>query len=323
MAGITITRWLTVSPASFTSLLRRLLSPYSLRYHHSSLPTHFPKTVSSFSVSTISSFRSRPFSTTTTTPETPISNTPTPAPPKRNTLVNFSLSDSEDSDSEADMNEVTKSSTKQIDKSKLPPPYDPFNKKPVIEEPEDPTNLQEVFQKMRSDGLINSAVKMFDGLSKDGLTHEALELFSQIKDKSQMPDVVAHTAVIEAYANAGQPKEAHKVYLRMLANGVLPNAYTYSVLIKSLAESGEGKLAKEAKKYVLEMVEKRGMKPNPATCLGSYEGLVKAGMEEEGNELLEIMKSKGAVPEESKMREVLKNKRGPIHRTIMQVFYGK
>ncbi|XP_016460558.1 uncharacterized protein LOC107784022 [Nicotiana tabacum] len=319
MAGITITRWLTVSPASSTSILRRLLSSYSLRYHYSSFPTQIPKTVSSFSVSTISSFRSTPFSTTTTTPETPISNTPTAAPPKRNTLVNFSLSDSEDSDSEAD----TKSSTKQIDKSKLPPPYDPFNKKPVIEEPEDPTNLQEVFQAIRSDGLINNAVKMFDGLSKDGLTHEALELFSQIKDKNQMPDVVAHTAVIEAYANAGQPKEAHKVYLRMLANGVLPNAYTYSVLIKSLAESGEGKFVKEAKKYVLEMVEKRGMKPNAATCLGSYEGLVKAGMEEEGKELLEIVKSKGAVPEEIKMREVLKNKRGPLHRTIMQVFYGK
>lgn len=221
------------------------------------------------------------------------------------------------------MKEVTKSSTKQIDKSKLPPPYDPFNKKPVIEEAEDPTNLQEVFQTIRSDGLINNAVKMFDGLSKDGLTHEALELFSQIKDKNQMPDVVAHTAVIEAYANAGQPKEAYKVYLRMLSSGVLPNAYTYSVLIKSLAESGEEKFVKEAKKYVLEMVEKRGMKPNAATCLGSFEGLVKAGMEEEGKELLEIVKSKGAVPEESKMREVLKNKRGLVYRTIMQVFYGK
>ncbi|MCE3050587.1 hypothetical protein HAX54_047616 [Datura stramonium] len=35
-------------------------------------------------------------------------------------------------------------------------------------------------------------------------------------------------------------------------------------------------------------------------------------MEEEGKELLEMVKSKGVVPEESKMREVLKNKRGCI-----------
>ncbi|KAF3653253.1 pentatricopeptide repeat-containing protein [Capsicum chacoense] len=315
MARTTIVRLLTVSTP-----LRRLLPPYALPFHHS-FPSQIPKAFSSFSLSTISSLLSRPFSTTTTTQETPISNNSTSAPPKRSTLVNFSLSDSEDSDTEAE--EVAKTTTKQIDKSKLPPPYDPFNKKPVIEEPEDPTNLQEVFQKMRSDGLNNSAVKMFDGLSKDGLTHEALELFSQIKDRNQMPDVVAHTAVIEAYANAGQTKEAHKVYLRMLSSGVLPNAYTYSVMIKSLAESGEEKFVKEAKKYVLEMVEKRGMKPNAATCLGCFEGLVKAGMEEEGKELLEIVKSKGAVPEESKMREVLKSKRGLVYRTIMQVFYGK
>lgn len=98
-----------------------------------------------------------------------------------------------------------------IDKSKLPPPYDPFSKKPAIEEPKDPKDLQEVFHKMRTEGLINNAVKMFDGLSKDGLTHEAMELFSQMNDKGNMPEVIAHTAVVEAYANAGQCKEALKV----------------------------------------------------------------------------------------------------------------
>ncbi|CAH9053364.1 unnamed protein product [Cuscuta epithymum] len=257
-----------------------------------------------------------------TTAETPVSSDAQP-PPKRNTLVNFSLSDS-DSDGESDGEEANKSpAAKTIDKSRLPPPYDPFNKKPVIEEPDDPKNLQEVFHKIRSDGLINNAVKMFDGLSKDGLTHEALELFSIIKDKSEMPDVVAHTAVIEAYCDAGQPKEAHKVYQRMLVSGVLPNAYTYSVLIKSLATSGDPKLAKEAKKYVIEMVEKRGMKPNAATCVRSFEGLVQVGMEDEGKELLEMIKKRGVVPEEGGMREVLKNKRGPVYRTLMSILYGK
>nr|GMD88502.1 pentatricopeptide repeat-containing protein At4g38150-like [Ipomoea batatas] len=153
--------------------------------------------------------------------------------PKRNTLVNFSLSDSEDDSDSSEEEKNKKAPAKAADKSKPPPPpYDPFSKKAVIEEPDDPKNLQDVFHKMRADGMINNAVKMFDGLSKDGLTHEALELFSVIKDKSEMPDVVAHTAVIEAYCDAGQPKEAHKVYQRMLVSGVLPNAYTYSVLIQ-------------------------------------------------------------------------------------------
>lgn len=244
---------------------------------------------------------------------------------KRNTLVNFSLSDSESDSDEKEEESTTQISTrrKEIDKSKLPPPYDPFNKKPVIEEPEDPKNLQEVFHKIRNDGLINNAVKMFDGLSKDGLTHEALELFSQIKDKGQMPDVVAHTAVIEAYANAGQPKEALKVYMRMLGSGVLPNAYTYTVLIRGLLGSGDEKLVKEAKKYAMEMLEKRGIRPNAGVCVGVYEGLVKVGLEEEGREVLEVVKSKGVVPEEKKVREALKDKRGIVYRTIMNVFYGK
>jgi hypothetical protein len=50
-----------------------------------------------------------------------------------------------------------------------------LNKKPAIAEPSDPTNLHEVFHKMRKEGLTDYAIKMFDGLSKDGLTHEALD----------------------------------------------------------------------------------------------------------------------------------------------------
>ncbi|KAM3219959.1 hypothetical protein P3L10_024490 [Capsicum annuum] len=138
MAGITITRLLTISPPPSFAL------PKSF---HRSFPTQIPKIVSSFSLSTISSLLSRPFSNTTTTQETPISNNSTSPPPKRNTLVNFSLFNSEDSDTKAETKELTKSTTKPIDKSKLPPPYDPFNKKPVIKEFDDPTNLQKCFRR--------------------------------------------------------------------------------------------------------------------------------------------------------------------------------
>lgn len=244
----------------------------------------------------------------------------TPTPKQRSSkLVNFSLPSDSDSDSEI---VAKKATTKEFDKSKLPPPYNPFDKKPAIEEPDDPKNLQEVFAKIREDGLMNSAVKMFDGLSQDGLTHEALELFSQIKDKGQMPDVVAHTAVIEAYVNAGQPKEAHKVYLRMLASGVLPNAYTYRVVIKGLAESGDVKMVKEAKKYVEEMVD-RGMRPNAVTCVMVFEGLTKVGSEDEGRGMLDMLKEKGAAPAEDETRVALKNKRGPVYRKFVSVLYGK
>ena len=238
---------------------------------------------------------------------------------KINTKVNFSLSESDDDDDD-DRNDNKMKSPERIDESKLPPPYDPFNKKPVIEEPDDPKDLQEVFHKMRTDGLFNNAVKMFDGLSKDGLTHEALELFSQIKDKGHMPDVVAHTAVVEAYANAGQTKEALKVFLRMLASGIAPNAYTYAVLIKGLTV--DPKFLGEAKKYVMEMMAK-GMKPNAGTYVAVFEAFAREQKEEEAREFLEQMRGRGFVPDEKAVREVLSGKRGPVFRSVMNILFNK
>jgi len=234
------------------------------------------------------------------------------------TKLNFSLSDS-DSESDDQISNTNKETVKT--NGAVPPPYDPFSKKPVIEDPKDPKDLQQIFHDMRSgDGLFNHAVKMFDALSKEGLTHEALELFGQIKDKGQMPDVVAHTAILEAYANAAQPKEALKVYMRMLTSGVLPNAYTYAVLITALA--ADAKFVKDANKYLLEMIDK-GMKPNAKTYTSVFEGLLKEERIDEATRLLEQMKSKGLVPDEKAVREVLSNKRGPVFRNLMNVLFGK
>ena len=90
-----------------------------------------------------------------------------PTSNKVKTKVKFSLPDSDDEDDIDTEKEIDK-------KSNLLPPYDPFNNKTVIEEPNDPKNLQEIFHDLSKDGLFNNAVKRFDALSKDGLTHEAL-----------------------------------------------------------------------------------------------------------------------------------------------------
>ncbi|KAK1370519.1 Pentatricopeptide repeat-containing protein [Heracleum sosnowskyi] len=234
-----------------------------------------------------------------------------------------SSSDYESSDIDSEEKPRKPALTKEFDNSKLPPPYDPFNKNPVIREPEDPKNLQQIFHDIRNgDGLFNFAAKMFDGLSQDGLTREALQLFSVINEKGSMPDVVAHTAVVDAYVNAGQAKEGLNTYLRMVNCGIKPNAYTYSVLVKGLALSGDKKLLKEAKKIVVEMMGK-GVKVNAGTCVVVFQAFVKTGNVEEGKEFFEVMKGKGFVADEKEVREVLKGKRGPEFRGVMDILFGK
>lgn len=234
-----------------------------------------------------------------------------------NPTASFDWSDDDDDDGGDTSKSKKKKTTTTADN--LPPPYDPFSKKPVIEEPSDPSNLQEIFHKMRTEGLTNHAIKMFDALSKDGLTHEALELFAVIKDKGAMPDVVAHTAVIEAYSNAGgHSKDALRTFDRMLASGVAPNAYTYTVLIKGLAR--DGKLP-EVRKYLLEMIGK-GMRPNVGTYLAVFEAHIKEQRTDDARGLLEEMKGKGFVPDEKAVRENL-SKRGQVFRSIMSLLFGK
>uniref|UniRef100_A0A0E0PWW4 Ribosomal protein L15 n=1 Tax=Oryza rufipogon TaxID=4529 RepID=A0A0E0PWW4_ORYRU len=244
-----------------------------------------------------------------------LSSTSSPPPTNRssntNSPVAFDWSDDDDNPSPPPM---------EAKSPNLPPPYDPFSKKPAVMEPSDPTNLQEVFHRMRTEGLTDYAIKMFDGLSKDGLTHEALELFAIIKDKGAMPDVVAHTAVLEAYANAGPAhwRDVVRTYDRMLASGVTPNAYTLAVLVKGLAASDR---FMEAGKYIVEMLD-RGMRPNAATYLAVFEAYVRMEKVEEGRVLLETMKSKGFTPSEEAVRSGTV-KRGHVFRGIMNMLFDK
>ncbi|KAF7805002.1 pentatricopeptide repeat-containing protein [Senna tora] len=106
----------------------------------------------------------------------------------------------------------------------------------------------------------------------------------------------------------------------MLASGVSPNAYTYTVLIKGLAS--DSKFVRDAQKYVLEMMEK-GMRPNAGTYTAVFEALAKDEKVEEATEFLDKMKGKGFVADEKAVREVLSSKRGPVFRTVLSILFGK
>ena len=72
--------------------------------------------------------------------------------------------------------------------------------------------------------------KMYTALIVDGNLDEAAEFHNEIKETRIDPMVLIHTSVIKAYLKFGKTKGALEAYLAMLAAGVAPNSYTYTVL---------------------------------------------------------------------------------------------
>ncbi|XP_004301367.1 PREDICTED: pentatricopeptide repeat-containing protein At5g65560-like [Fragaria vesca subsp. vesca] len=173
--------------------------------------------------------------------------------------------------------------------------------------------------------LCNSAWKIFDfslnmhsALLMDGSVNE-----DTIQHSLTEPSVVHHTLVIESFLKFGKVKGALKAYWGMLAAGVAPNSYTYTVLIKGL--TADPLFSGDAKKCLLEMM-KKGMRPNAATYIAVVESFAKKGdkgSEEECKELVEVMVSKGFVPNAKAMREVLKGRPKAIIRGIMNIVLSK
>ncbi|KAL6184601.1 hypothetical protein ACLB2K_046002 [Fragaria x ananassa] len=145
--------------------------------------------------------------------------------------------------------------------------------------------------------VMRIALLMDGNVNEDTIQHSLTE-----------PSVVHHTLVIESFLKFGKAKGALKAYWGMLAAGVAPNSYTYTVLIKGLTT--DPLFSGDAKKCLLEMM-KKGMRPNAATYTAVIESFAKQGdkgSEEECKELVEVMVSKGFVPNAKAMREVLKGR---------------
>ncbi|KAL6184588.1 hypothetical protein ACLB2K_045989 [Fragaria x ananassa] len=107
----------------------------------------------------------------------------------------------------------------------------------------------------RPDGLSSASLKMSRTLIKNVNIDEAMEICKRTVEMGMQPMVVIHTCVIEAYLKFGKTKCALEAYWGMLAAGVAPNSYTYTVLVKGL--TADPNFFGEAKKCLLEMMEKR------------------------------------------------------------------
>ncbi|KAL6142456.1 hypothetical protein ACLB2K_060736 [Fragaria x ananassa] len=205
----------------------------------------------------------------------------------------------------------------------IPPPYKQ-GLDPIVVFPNDPMDLGQVYDKVNINaaGVLFSVVKMFEGLSMDGYDREAAEIGTEVMGKGNMPGVVIFTGVIEEYADMGRTLDALKAYKRMLASKVTPNAYTYSVLIETLAGDTDPKFLVVVKKYMLEMMG-MGMRPNELTYTAVFKGFAQRGKTKEARQFLEDMKAKGFEPDEKAVREVLMGRRGPMVRSLFNILFGK
>ncbi|PRQ21178.1 putative pentatricopeptide [Rosa chinensis] len=186
--------------------------------------------------------------------------------------------------------------------------------------------MQKVFRKWRTAGgglAKKESLEMFGALIDDGYVDEANELFKRICETGVYPMVTNHTSVIQAYLKFGKTKGALEAYRGMLASGVAPNSYTYTVLIKGLTI--DPNFCGDAKKCILDMMD-RGIRPNPATYTAVIEGFAKQedeAAEEEAKDLVDVMMSEGFVPNAKAMMEVLKGRPTPLIRRVINIVLSK
>lgn len=184
-----------------------------------------------------------------------------------------------------------------------------------VEEP--PQDADVIFKKMRETGLIPNAVAMLDGLCKDGLMQEAMNIFSLMREKGTMPEVIIYTAVVEGFCQVQKFDDAKRIFKKMQTNGIVPNAFSYGVLVRGLCK---GKRLDEAVEVCGEMLE-AGHAPNPATFTGLvHEFCIEKGAEEAGK-TVEALKQKGYYLDEKAVRDYL-DKKGPSSPMVWEAIFG-
>ncbi|KAM5560818.1 pentatricopeptide repeat-containing protein [Rosa sericea] len=242
-------------------------------------------------------------------------------------IHNILFDDSEYSDSDDD--DHIKKFYKLVDLQKLSPysSITPLLNIPDIEnDPENPKDLQQVFNKMHTgEGFVKTVVRMFKMLEREGFLSQAQEIRAKIYslcESNDMPEVVIHTGMMEIYSKADRSKEALRVFQRMISLGVAPNAYTYSVLIKALTKDPD--FLDDAKQYVLEMMG-NGMQPNAKTYTTLFYAFAQLGKDKlkEAKEFVKQMKARGFVANKKAVKEVLKGKKAPIAKMVINILFAE
>lgn len=156
--------------------------------------------------------------------------------------------------------------------------------------------LKERFDYLRDyDSLNECAIDLFSSVADAGFLDEAKELFKPLSRPATLPDVAVFTIVIVAYANAGNGKAALNVIHHMIAAGVTPTSYTYTLVIIANSQL-HFNFVGYAKKYFLQMLDK-GMRPHSSSYRYLMDAIACREPVENAKEFLEQIKAKGFIPD--------------------------
>lgn len=68
---------------------------------------------------------------------------------------------------------------------------------------------------------------------------------------SAYKDVISWNGIIQAHITNGQTNEALHLFRKMASSGILPDEYTYSIILKDLSDLDEGKRIHELLKVCM------------------------------------------------------------------------
>ncbi|CAN6544889.1 unnamed protein product [Malus baccata var. baccata] len=174
----------------------------------------------------------------------------------------------------------------------------------VPEPPQAAEEADQIFKKMKETGLIPNAVAMLDELCKDGLVQEAMKLFGSMREKGTIPEV--------------KFEDAKRIFRKMQSNGIVPNAFSYTVLIQGLYRANN---LEDAAEFCSEMLE-AGHSPNVATFVRLIDAICKEKDMEKAESVIGKLKQKGYLVNEKAVKEFL-DKKAPFSPRVWEAIFGK
>ncbi|RZC93453.1 hypothetical protein C5167_007265 [Papaver somniferum] len=147
-----------------------------------------------------------------------------------------------------------------------------------------------VFLSMYTDGckpdvvLMNNLINI---MGRAGRLCDAIKLFESMGSMQCVPNVVTYNTIIKALFESKAPTSEPISWLeKMKVNGIVPSAFTYSILIDGFCKSNRVEKAL----ILLEEMDEKGFPPCPSAYCSLIDALGKAKRYEAANELFQELK---------------------------------